>query len=168
MEHRRAQHDVGERELRVLARVAAAGEERLQRLRGELDYAVALDAAGPAALEIVLRRTEHAELHGSVCTITSEISGRSRRISSSTRLASACATESCVPPSSAQREIRDEPVVGVEETELQRIAAGLAAHDPRDGLGVARDLRVGRPRAGALLGQRLEMRLHRRDLGRAR
>src|SRR4029077_3511632 len=99
MEHRRAEHDVGERVLAMLARVAATREVRLKRLRRELDHAVALDPAGPAALEVVLHRTEHAELHGSVCTITSEISGRSRRISSSTRLASACATESCVPPS---------------------------------------------------------------------
>ena len=43
--------------------VAAAGEERLQRLRGELDHAVALDAPRPAALERELLRREHAELH---------------------------------------------------------------------------------------------------------
>ena len=56
MEHRRAQVDVGERVLGVLARVAAAGEERLQRLRGELDHPVAVDATRPAALERELPR----------------------------------------------------------------------------------------------------------------
>ena len=44
----------------------AAGEERLQRLRGELDHPVPLDAARPAALERELLGREHAELHGSV------------------------------------------------------------------------------------------------------
>ena len=66
MQDRRPQVDVGERVLGVLARRAAAGEERLQRLRGELDHLVALDPAGPAALERELPRREHAELHGSV------------------------------------------------------------------------------------------------------
>ena len=46
------QVDLGERVLGVLARAAAAGEERLQRLRGELDDAVAVDPPGPAALEL--------------------------------------------------------------------------------------------------------------------
>ena len=71
--------------LGVLARGAAAGEERLQRLRGELDDPVAFDPARPAALRSRSLRREHAELHsrGSVCTTTSAISGRSRRIASS-------------------------------------------------------------------------------------
>ena len=47
--HRREQPHLVERVLGVLARVAAAGEERLERLRGELDHAVALDPPRPAA-----------------------------------------------------------------------------------------------------------------------
>ena len=57
MEHRRAEDDVGERVDRVLARSSAAGEERLQRLRRELDHRVAVDPSRPAALEILLHRT---------------------------------------------------------------------------------------------------------------
>ena len=49
MQDRRPQVDLVQRELGVLARLAAAGEEGLERLRRELDHAVALDAAGPAA-----------------------------------------------------------------------------------------------------------------------
>ena len=62
--HGRTQHDVGQRVLRVLAGLAAAGEERLERLRRELDHAVALDPAWPSPLEVELLRAEHAELHG--------------------------------------------------------------------------------------------------------
>jgi hypothetical protein len=50
----------GERELRVRARLTAAGEERLEGLRCELNDAVALDAPGPSALEIHSLRAEHA------------------------------------------------------------------------------------------------------------
>src|SRR5262249_33836117 len=102
MQHRRAQDDVFERKAVVLARLAAAGEERLQRLRGELDDAVVLDAPGPAARQIAVARREHAELHwrGSVCTTTSAISGRSRRIASSISLARACASASAESPPS--------------------------------------------------------------------
>src|SRR5205823_3886650 len=102
LQHRRTQQDLVERELRVLARLAAAGEERLQRLRRELDDAVAFDSPRPATLEVAVTRREHAELHasGSVCTITSWISGRSRRIISSIRLACACASASAVAPPS--------------------------------------------------------------------
>ncbi len=50
-DNRRPQVDVGERVLGVLARIAATGEERLQRLGRQLDDPVALDPAGPAALE---------------------------------------------------------------------------------------------------------------------
>src|SRR5581483_1916366 len=85
MQDRRPQDDVGERVLRVLACLSAAGEERLQRLRGELHDAAVLDSSRPAAREIAVPRREHAEPHarGSVWTITSAISGRSRRIVSS-------------------------------------------------------------------------------------
>ena len=54
VEHGRAQVAVGQRVLGVLAGAAAAGEERLQRLGGELDDAVALDPARPAPLELQL------------------------------------------------------------------------------------------------------------------
>ena len=52
VEHRRPQVDVGQRVLGVLAGLAAADEERLERLRRELDDAVAVDASGPASLEV--------------------------------------------------------------------------------------------------------------------
>ena len=63
MQDGRAQVDIRKRVLGVLARRAAAGEERLERLRRELDHAVAFDAPGPASLERELLRSEHAELH---------------------------------------------------------------------------------------------------------
>jgi hypothetical protein len=63
VQHGRPLVDVGKRVLGVLARRATAGEEGLQRLRGELDDAVAVDAPGPAAFERQLLRREHAELH---------------------------------------------------------------------------------------------------------
>ena len=62
--HGRQQAHLVERVLGVLAGVAAAGEERLERLRGELDHAVALDPPGPAA-DLLPHRSEHAQLHGS-------------------------------------------------------------------------------------------------------
>jgi hypothetical protein len=45
----------------MLASLAAAAEERLKRLRSELDHAVALDPARPAAFEVTILRREHAE-----------------------------------------------------------------------------------------------------------
>jgi hypothetical protein len=66
MEHGRPEVDVGERVLRVMARRPTSREERLQRLRRELDDGVALDQPGPAALELQFARREHAESHGSV------------------------------------------------------------------------------------------------------
>src|SRR5690348_10647017 len=99
MEDRRAENHVLERVDVVLTGFAAAGEERLQRLGGELDHAVAVELPGPAALEVPVSRSEHAELHqpGSVWTTTSAMSGRSRRICSSMRLACACASARAVP-----------------------------------------------------------------------
>ena len=49
MEHRRPELDLGKRILGVLACLPTPGEERLERLRGELDHAVALDPARPPA-----------------------------------------------------------------------------------------------------------------------
>ena len=63
-EHGWQQVALGERILGVLAGAPAAGEERLERLGGELDDLVAVDPAGPAALEIHPLRAEHAEPHG--------------------------------------------------------------------------------------------------------
>src|SRR6266511_455957 len=101
VEDGRPKVDVGERILGMAARVPAAGEERLQRLRRELVDDAVLDQPRPAALEREVARCEHAEPHryGSVCTITSAISGRSRRIRSSISLARACASASAVPGS---------------------------------------------------------------------
>src|SRR5581483_5842947 len=105
-QHRRPQHDVGEGVLGVLPREAAAGEERLQRLRRQLDDPVALDPPGPPPFEVELLRREHAELHaaeptaadperyGSVWTITSATPGTSVRMRSSISLARACASAS--------------------------------------------------------------------------
>ena len=145
----------------MLARAAAAGEERLQRLRGELDDAIAVDPSGPAALEVGLPGTEHAESHGSVWTITSAISGCSRRMSSSISLARAWASSRLALAVEAESEERDEADVGAQEAQLARRPARRLAHDPLD-----------RGRVDALLarlrrlGERLEVRLHRVDLGR--
>ena len=56
VQDRWAELDVSERVLGVLARAAAPGEERLQRLRGELDDAIAVDPTRPAALELGVLR----------------------------------------------------------------------------------------------------------------
>src|SRR5712691_2606178 len=63
VQDRWAQDHLREWVLGVLVRLPAAGEERLERLRGELDDAVVLDAPRPAALELVVGWREHAELH---------------------------------------------------------------------------------------------------------
>ena len=60
---RHEQRHVPERVLRMLARAAAAEEERLQRLRREVEYPVTVDAADPAPLHRVVVRVEHAEAH---------------------------------------------------------------------------------------------------------
>ena len=158
-EHRRAQIDVGERVLGVLARRAAAREERLERLRGELDDPVAVDAPGPAALERELLRREHAEPHGSVCTITSAISGRSRRIRSSISLARACASASGSCRVEPEREERDEPVVGAAGSGARAASDPVTSRTIRRTAASSSDVLA---RAPARLGQRLEVRLHRR------
>src|SRR5204862_3926512 len=58
----REQPHLAERVLVVLARRAAAGEERLEALRREVDDAVTLHLPEPPA-EVARRRREHAELH---------------------------------------------------------------------------------------------------------
>ena len=64
-EHGGAEHDVSEWILGVLAGHPAAGEERLQGLRGQLDHPLAVEPSRPAALEEGLLRAEHAQLHRS-------------------------------------------------------------------------------------------------------
>src|SRR5215216_6482189 len=94
LEHRRQQFDLGQGELGVVTHLPAAGEERLKRLGGELNDALAVDTPRPAADHVGAGRSEHAQPHGSVCTTTSAISGRRSRMRSSTSLASACASAS--------------------------------------------------------------------------
>src|SRR5262249_27869641 len=142
----RAQVDLGERGGSVLAQGTADGEEDLQRLRGELDDGFAVDASGPAALEIHARRAEHDGLHGSVCTLTAnpflDLARASVRV-----LEPARAFE-------PEREEGDEAAVGAEEANLAWITAGRLAHDALD-----RPLVVRHLTPGARLRQRLEMRL---------
>ena len=63
MQNRRAEVDVREGVLGVSPRLPAAGEERLECLRRELDHRVTLDDPGPPALERQLARREHAQPH---------------------------------------------------------------------------------------------------------
>ena len=59
MQNGRAELDVGERVFRVVTRGASTREERLQRLRRELDHGVAVDDPRPAPRELQLARSEH-------------------------------------------------------------------------------------------------------------
>src|SRR5262245_26294716 len=59
-----------------------------------------------------------------------------------------------------QRQVGDEPLVRVDETELRRLDAELGTDDPAHGRGVAGHLGSGR-----LFAEGLEMRLYRRHLG---
>ena len=161
VQHRRAEHDVGKRILGVLARAAAAREERLQRLRRELDDPVAVDAPGPSPLEIGLLRAEHAESHGSVWTITSAISGCARRMSSSISLARAWASSRRLWPSRPSVRNATRPTSVRRKRSSRGALPGRLAHDPLDRGRVERLLLPGRR-----LGERLEVRLHRVDLGR--
>src|SRR5205823_14166408 len=63
-----------------------------------------------------------------------------------------------------EREVGDEPLVGLEEAKLVRLAPGLLANDARDGRPVARDLVGARSARLAGFGERLEVRLHGLDL----
>ena len=65
--------------LGMLARRASAREERLQRLRGEMDDAVAVDASDPAALERVFERVEHAEPQASRLRVHHHVGDRGHR-----------------------------------------------------------------------------------------
>ena len=144
--------------LGVLAGRRAAGEERLQRLRGELDDVAAVDPARPAALELELARREHAELHGSVWTITSATSGRARRSRSSTSLARACASAS-VAPGSRPSVTKATTPWPVRNSRSARGGPPAALLDGRLELGRVHHL------ARVRLGERLEMGLHGGDLG---
>ena len=48
----------------MLASLTPAQEQRLQRLGGEVEDAVTVDAADPSALERLVDWMEHADLHG--------------------------------------------------------------------------------------------------------
>ena len=63
VEHRREEAHLDQRVLGVLARRAAAREERLQGLRGEVDDPIAVDPADPTPLHRVVERMEHAQPH---------------------------------------------------------------------------------------------------------
>ena len=63
-------------------------------------------------------------------TITSAMSGRSRRIRSSISLARACASSSAARAVEPERQERDQPVVRAQEAQLARLAAGLLARRP--------------------------------------
>ena len=159
MEDRRAEDDLGERVLGVLARLPAAGEERLQRLCGELDHPVAVDPARPAPLELASagENMQSFTAVGSVCTTSRRRSpGAERGSAPRSRSARACASASAARGSRPQREVRDETFVGVQEPQLLRVARRRRlAHDRAHRRGVAGDLGG----AGGL-GQRLEVRLH--------
>src|SRR5439155_21506529 len=71
IENRREQRHLVEPVLRVLARASAAEEERLQRLRGQVEHALAVDPADPPSLHRVVVRVEHAEPHRSTDSIRS-------------------------------------------------------------------------------------------------
>ena len=88
--------------------------------------------------------------------MTSAISGRSRRMRSSISLARACASESAARVE-AEREERDEALVGAEEAEPRGGAPVWPRADdpPRTVDGVRLDAR-----ARAVLGERLDVRLH--------
>src|SRR5207237_3529735 len=64
-----AEVDFVERILGMPARDSTAGEERLQRLCRELDDGVALDDPRPAALELQIFRSEHAEFHDTLVSV---------------------------------------------------------------------------------------------------
>src|SRR5258706_14950432 len=66
------------------------------------------------------------------------------------------------------RQVHDEPLVGVHELQLLRLAADGVANDAFDELSLGRDLLGTQPCALRLFGQRLEVRLHRRDLRQRR
>ena len=95
-------------------------------------------------------------ISGSVCTITSLISGRSLAdplldlARAGVRLGQRRARVE------RQRQVGEQPVVGAQEAQLARRLAGLLAHDPLDEVAVAGDAL-----ALARLGQRLEVGLHR-------
>ena len=95
---------------------------------------------------------------GSVCTTTSAISGPlpPDELLDPARVGVRGRERAGAEP---QRQVGDEPLVGVDEAQLRGIDAELGAHDAAHGRGVAGDLV-----ARGFLAERLEMRLHRRHL----
>ena len=164
MQHGCEEHDLVERVLGVLARRAAAREERLQRLRGEVDHPVAVDSSDPAPLQRVVDRMEHAEPHyGSVCTTTSAIAGTALRTRSSIALARPCASAS--EPALPSPSVRNTTIPSSVRT--KRSSRGSAPVSSRTAASIARGVDVDLL-AGRRLPKRLEVRLHAPDLGNVR
>ena len=149
---------------RVLASLPAPGEERLERLRGELDHAAALDPARPPALKVRAFRRKHSRTRRLASAATTapvrHASGPARTLRAllgSYRLgAHACGAPRSVPPASARAP--SEPSRTASSVSMKRTSLGGSpdqlADDPRDC--------AGRPRPGALragLAKRLEVRL---------
>ena len=97
-------------------------------------------------------------LIGSVCTITSATSGRARRSRSSTSLAQRVSVGERRGRVEAERDERDDAFLRPEQPQLAQRATGSA-------LGRGLDLGCLDELAGSHLGERLEVGLHRGDLG---
>ena len=132
MQDRRPRGDLVERVLRVLARRAAAGEERLQRLRGELDRR-GRRRSGPASRASSSRSfgLNMQSLTVRCGRLTSAISGSARRMRSSISLARAWASASALAGSSAERQERDQPVVGLRGSAARAAARPSPPDDAR-------------------------------------
>ena len=74
-----------------------------------------------------------------------------------------CVGKRC-PARQVKGQIRDEPVIGVEEPQRRRLLARRLAHDAGDDVVVVGDLLLAGTGARSFFGQRLEMRLHGVDL----
>ena len=104
MEHRRAEDDLGERILRVLARRPPPVKNACSVCAASwITLSPSIRPGQPRSRSWSRGENMQSFIAGSVCTTTSAISGRSRRISSSIRLASACAAASVSEPSRSVR-----------------------------------------------------------------
>src|SRR5205085_1337777 len=102
-------------------------EEDLQRLRCELDDRVAVDAAGPAALEILAFRAEHAQPQAALRFRVDDDVGDVGAFAADPLLDLTRPCMSVVKPAravEAERQKGDEAVVGAQEPELARLLTG--------------------------------------------